>query len=281
MSTRLPADPSPADPPRRMPTVFLPHGGGPWPVLDLPFGLPGEREGLLGHLRGLPAGIPHPRAILVVSAHWEAPVATVNAGASPGLLYDYGGFPDAAYRLEWPAPGAPDVAAEVLQCLSQAGVRAASQTGRGFDHGTFIPLMVAWPGADVPVVQVSLVQGLDPEAHLRLGRALAPLRDLGVLIVGSGNSFHDLRAMFRPTPAALAAARAFDGWLGQTVAADPDTRASRIRGWTSAPGARAAHPREEHLVPLFVCVGAAGTDPGRVAWTGGVNGLPVSAHRFG
>jgi aromatic ring-opening dioxygenase catalytic subunit (LigB family) len=267
--------------PVRMPTLFLPHGGGPWPVLDLPFGLPGEGAALKAHLQGVARGIPTPRAILVISAHWETDVVTVHTGAAPGMLYDYGGFPDAAYRLQWPAKGAPGVAQEVLALLSEAGIPTRTEADRGFDHGTFIPLMLAFPEADVPVVQVSMLRSLDPAAHLALGRALAPLRDRGVLIVGSGNSFHDLRSMFRPTPQARQAAAAFDRWLSEVVAAPAAERDAALAAWNRAPGARRAHPREEHLLPLHVAAGAAGVDPGRVAWTGGVNGLVVSSHRFG
>ena len=220
--------PPPAAPAARMPVVFLPHGGGPWPVLDLPFGLPGEGAALRAYLQGLGRQLPRPRALVVVSAHWEAPVVTVHAGAAPGLLYDYGGFGEAAYRLRWPAPGAPALATEALALLAAAGIPTRVERERGHDHGVFIPLMLAFPDADVPVLQVSLHQGLDPAAHLALGRALAPLRDQGALIVGSGNSFHDLRAMFRPTRSARAAARAFDAWLASTVAADPAERARRL-----------------------------------------------------
>lgn len=265
----------------RMPVTFVPHGGGPWPVLPLPFGRAGEAERLADQMRGI-AGIPptRPRALLVVSAHWEGPVFTLHTGASPGMLYDYGGFPAEAYTLRWPAPGAPDVAEEVLDRLSDAGIATARETQRGFDHGTFIPLLLAFPQPDIPVVQVSLRRDLDPSAHLALGRALAPLRDTGVFILGSGNSFHDLRRLFRPDRDTAAASAAFHAWLEETVTADAGARHERLVRWAEAPSARACHPREEHLIPLLVCAGAAGEDPGRVSWSGTMNGLRIDAHVF-
>jgi len=265
----------------RMPTLFLPHGGGPWPVIDLPFGRPGEAGALRGHLEGLAGTVPAPRALLVVSAHWETDRVTVHTGAHPGMLYDYGGFPEAAYRLRWPAPGAPGLARTALELLEAAGIPTETESERGYDHGTFIPLMLAYPEARVPVLQVSMLRSLDPGAHLALGRALAPLRDQGVLIVGSGNSFHDLRSMFRPTPAAVAASEGFDAWLVEAVESPAGVRVARLSAWQSAAFARAAHPREEHLLPLLVAAGAAGSDAGRCVWSGGVNGMRVSSFRFG
>jgi len=260
-----------------LPTVFAPHGGGPWPVLPLRGSDPAETEALTAYMRSI-ADVPRPRALLVVSAHWEAAEFTVNTGAAPGMLYDYGGFPPEAYRLQWPAPGAPDVAAEVRDLLADAHLDSREEPERGFDHGTFIPLMLAWPKADIPVVQVSLKRGLDPEAHLALGRALAPLRHRGVYIVGSGNSFHNLRAFFSDDPHAVAESERFDGWLAEAVAS-PD-RDERLARWSEAPAARFCHPREEHLIPLMVAAGAA-SELGQVSWSGLAFGKRVSAHRFG
>jgi len=223
--------------------------------------------------------VTRPRALLVVSAHWEEAEFTVNTGAAPGMLYDYGGFPPEAYQLSWPAPGAPDVAIEVRDLLADAGMDSAADDQRGLDHGTYIPLMLAWPHADIPVVQVSLKSGLDPEAHLALGRALAPLRDSGVYLIGSGNSFHNMRAFFGNDPRAVAASERFDAWLAEAVVS-PETREERLARWSEAPAARFCHPREEHLIPLMVAAGAA-TEPGRVAWSGTTFGKRVSAHRFG
>jgi aromatic ring-opening dioxygenase catalytic subunit (LigB family) len=175
----------------RMPTVFVPHGGGPWPFLDLsPFISHRERDALAGYLAALSGQLPRPpRALLVISAHWEAPVPTVMTSAHPAILYDYGGFPPEAYRIEWPAPGDPALAARVRSLLEGAGFATAGDPKRGYDHGTFIPLKVAFPNADIPTVQLSLQGGLDPAVHLAIGRALAPLRDEDVLVLGSGMTF--------------------------------------------------------------------------------------------
>ncbi|MEM9070480.1 MAG: class III extradiol ring-cleavage dioxygenase, partial [Myxococcota bacterium] len=195
---------------------------------------------------------------------------------------DYGGFPQEAYELQWPAPGHPAVATEVRQRLERAGFATDEDAERGFDHGVFIPLLAAFPAPAVPVVQLSLKRGLDPAEHLSIGRALAPLRDDGVFIVGSGNSFHNLRAFFRERTSAMKAhSEAFDAWLASAIAAPADQRAERLTGWAQAPSARASHPREEHLLPLMVVAGAAEADLGTVAWSGTQAGFRISAHHFG
>ena len=268
----------------RMPTAFVPHGGGPWPLLSLP-GLMPDDEGvrLKAYMESIAelAGAT-PRALLVVSAHWEADVPTVNTGARPGMLYDYYNFPPAAYELQWPAPGDPELAGEVRHLLEGAGFRTAADADRGYDHGTFIPLLAAYPEADVPVVQLSLQADLDPAAHLAMGRALAPLRDQGVYILGSGNSFHNLRALFRERNAEnVAHSHRFDAWLEEAVALPEAERDARLASWAKAPSAQPSHPREEHLIPLMVAAGAAGEDAGRVAWRGDMAGFRISAHHFG
>src|SRR4051812_15413031 len=178
---------------KRMPVVFVPHGGGPWPFVDLGFDQAemGELAAYLRHLRRLP-NTP-PSALLVVSAHWEEAVPTVMTAARPPILYDYYGFPPESYEITWPAPGDPQLAARVQELLGAAGFATGSNAERGFDHGTFIPLKLTYPEADVPTVQLSLKAGLDPAEHLAIGRALAPLRDEGIFIVGSGMSFHNMR----------------------------------------------------------------------------------------
>jgi len=262
----------------RMPVVYLPHGGGPWPFVDV--GLPpDELRSLAEYLRGLPGILPAPpRALLVLSAHWEAPVPTVMSAPRPPMLYDYYGFPPRSYTLQWPAPGDPTLAAHVRDLLSRAGLESDEDPSRGFDHGTFIPMMLSWPQAQVPTVQLSLQAGLDPAAHLALGRALAPLRDEGVFIIGSGLSYHNLRAL--QDPHADGAAQAFDTWLAQTVVAGPAERDARLADWSRAPAARLAHPREEHLLPLMVAAGAAGTDHGSLPWRGTLCGKRISAVHF-
>jgi aromatic ring-opening dioxygenase catalytic subunit (LigB family) len=222
----------------RMPTVYLPHGGGPWPFVEVGMGSREELDALAAYLRGLGAALPaKPRALLVVSAHWEEAEPTLMTSARPPMLYDYYGFPPAAYEITWPAPGDPALAARVRALLSEAGIASAEDPARGFDHGTFVPLKLTYPEADVPTTQLSLVRGLDPERHIAIGRALRPLRDEGVLIVGSGMSFHDMRG-FR-TRAGRDASIAFDAWLQETVALDAAARDARLVAWESAPSGRA------------------------------------------
>ncbi len=263
----------------RLPVVCLPHGGGPWPFVDL--GLPkAEVDGLAGYLRavrGVTASAP--KAVLVVSAHWEQPVPTVMTAERPPLYFDYYGFPPESYRLTWPAPGDPALAARVQELLRGAGMKTAADGRRGFDHGTFIPLMLTYPDARVPTVQLSLRAGLDPEEHLAIGRALAPLRDEGVFIVGSGMTYHNMRGFGRPD--ARSDSAAFDAWLHETMSLPAADRDRRLARWTSAPSARACHPREEHLLPLMVVAGAAGDDGGTAAYSGSFFGVQLSAFHFG
>lgn len=265
----------------RLPVIYIPHGGGPWPFVDLGR-LVGadEIEALRAYLVALPRSLPAPpAALLVVSAHWEERVPTVMTAPRPSLYYDYYGFPPAAYTITWPAPGDPALAAHVTRLLDDAGFETATDATRGFDHGTFIPLKVAWPEADVPTVQLSLRAGLDPAEHLAIGRALFPLRDQGVLLLGSGMSFHDLRAFGRPS--ATRVSETFDAWLKEAATADPETRAARLREWQTAPAARQAHPREEHLLPLMVVAGAAEGDRGRVTFSNEFGRAKISAFHYG
>ena len=263
----------------RMPSFFIPHGGGPWPFVDL--GLPRvEINSLASFLRWLPGALATPpKAILVISAHWEEAQPTLMAHPKPPLYFDYYGFPASSYQLSWPAPGDPQLALRIINQLNSAGFRGAVDTERGFDHGTFIPLMLSWPEAGVPTLQLSLLKGLDPASHLRLGAALAPLREEGVLILGSGMSFHNMRA-FRD-PRAIPPSEAFDVWLQREATASAPQRQSALTNWTEAPFARFCHPREEHLLPLHVVAGAAEDDPGKTVWSGSFMGLKLSAFQFG
>jgi aromatic ring-opening dioxygenase catalytic subunit (LigB family) len=282
------APPKPKDEPRsrpsastagRLPVAYVPHGGGPWPFVDM--GMPrSEIDSLAGYLRTIPdlAKTP-PKALLVISAHWEQPTPTVMTSANPPLLYDYYGFPPASYEITWPAPGDPALAARVQALLGAAGFPTAADAKRGFDHGTFIPFKVAYPGANIPTVQLSLKAGLDPATHLAMGRALAPLRDEGVLILGSGMSFHNMRGFGSGKAGEMS--EPFDAWLSETATLDPAARDLRLARWAEAPGARLAHPREEHLLPLMVIAGAAGDDRGTVAHTSKMMGAKISAYHFG
>jgi aromatic ring-opening dioxygenase catalytic subunit (LigB family) len=262
----------------RLPVVFLPHGGGPWPFVDIGMST-NEVENLSGYLRSVRT-LPKtpPKALLVVSAHWEEPVPTVMTNDHPPMLYDYFGFPPASYQITWPAPGDPKLADRVQALLSAAAIPSATDAARGFDHGTFVPLKLTYPEADIPTVQLSLKQGLDPEEHLAIGRALAPLRDEGVFIIGSGMTFHNLRA-FRD-PRSRGASETFDAWLGETATQDAEARDHGLSRWSYAPGARFVHPREEHLLPLMVIAGAAGADRGEIAYRGDVLGVRVSGYHF-
>ncbi len=270
---------------RRMPVVFLPHGGGPWPFVEMSGVEPGMWDGLSAYLKRLKMTPPvTPRALLIVSAHWEAPTPTVMASPRPPMLYDYSGFPPEAYRVQWPAPGLPELAGDIQALLERAGFATSSDATRGFDHGAFVPMKLTWPEADVPALQLSLKQGLDPAEHLRIGRALAPLRDQGVFIVGSGMSYHNLRALMmrmRGGPSLIEPSRAFDDWLAESMALEPDRRESRLVEWAKAPQARACHPREEHLLPLHVIAGAGGDDAASLPYRDVVMGAHVCAIHFG
>jgi aromatic ring-opening dioxygenase catalytic subunit (LigB family) len=265
--------------PERMPVVYVPHGGGPWPFVETGIGEKGELDALatyLRHVRELPKT--KPAALLVVSAHWEAPVPTVMTSERPPMFYDYSGFPPESYRITWPALGSPTLAARVRALLGEAGFATAEDGERGFDHGTFVPLKLAYPDAEVPTVQLSLKGGLDPKEHLAIGRALAPLRREGVFLVGSGMSYHNLRAF---GPRAAPVSEVFDGWLREAATEAPDERDRRLADWANAPAARQAHPREEHLLPLMVVAGAAGADRGRRTFDGTILGLRISAYSYG
>lgn len=265
---------------QRMPALYLPHGGGPCFFMEWKSGPPDTWDKMAAWLRGIEATLPAPpKALLVVSAHWEAPAATVTSAPAPPLLFDYYGFPPHTYELTWPAPGAPALAARVQELLGGAGIPTAADATRGFDHGVFIPLKLTFPDASIPTVQLSLRAGLDPAAHLAMGRALAPLRDEGVFIIGSGMSYHDMRGF--KTPRALDPSRQFDAWLAETVALPEAERDARLADWAKAPAGRASHPREEHLLPLMVVAGAAGAEAGSVIFQDEVMGARVSAHRFG
>jgi aromatic ring-opening dioxygenase catalytic subunit (LigB family) len=203
------------------------------------------------------------------------------SAARPGMVYDYHGFPEHTYRVRYPAPGAPALARRIGALLQAAGIDALQDSAQGYDHGTFAPLAVMYPQADVPVLQLSLKNGYDVAEHLAAGRALAPLRDEGVLILGSGLSFHNLRLR---GAAAQAPSKAFDEWLHATLEGSrPVERRSRLLQWETAPAARIAHPREDHLLPLMVALGAAGDEAATTvhheenAWPG----WTVSSWRFG
>lgn len=263
----------------RLPTYFISHGGGPWPWMDGDFRRYFDKlETSLGDI-AREVGT-KPRAVLMISGHWEEDRATVQSGERPGMIYDYSGFPAHTYTIKYGAPGSPAVAKRVKELLEAAGILAALDPDRGFDHGTFTPLFAMYPDADVPVVQLSLKRGYDPAEHLAIGRALKPLRDEGVLIVGSGLSWHNLRMM---GPSAHAPSQAFDGWLHQALASPPAERTRKLEAWEAAPSARLAHPQEDHFVPLMVALGAAEEEPATRVYheQGFMGGATASSYRFG
>lgn len=236
----------------RQPTYFISHGGGPWPWIDQ---MRAEFAPLEDSLAAMPSELPEPpKAILMISGHWEAREVRVMHSARPPMVYDYYGFPKHTYDIRYSAPGAPALAERAAELIAEAGLPVALDETQGFDHGTFVPAYLMYPNADVPVFQVSMLETYDPEDHFRMGRALAPLRDEGVVIVGSGLSFHNLRAF---GPGAREPSEAFDSWLDETLSLDPETRTARLLDWESAPYARVCHAQEDHLVPLFAALGAA------------------------
>ncbi len=262
----------------RMPTFFLSHGGGPWPFIEGPRREPFRL--LEQSLKDLPRQLPEPpRAVLVVSGHWEEPEFTVSSSPTPGMVYDYSGFPAELYRIRYPAPGSPELAERVRGLLAEAGWDARSDPQRGYDHGTFSMLKPIYPAADMPIVQLSLKSNLDPAEHFAAGQALAALRDEGILVIGSGFSYHNLRAM--GAVGAPDAAR-FDTWLRRILLeAESRERRDALLHWEQAPSARAAHPREDHLIPLMVAVGAAGDDPATCIYGELFMGVAASSFRFG
>lgn len=242
----------------RMPVLFLAHGAP--PLLD--------DKPWMGELAAWAGGLPRPRAILVVSAHWDEQPLRIGATEQVPLVYDYYGFPRRFYDLQYRAPGAPELAARVRALLDGAGLPHLDDPRRGLDHGAFIPLLAMWPKADVPVLQVSL-PGLDPQRLLAMGRALASLRSEGVLLIGSGFLTHNMRAGFAPT---ATWAREFDDWVtGAIVQHDLDALADFQ---TRAPAARLALPTWEHYAPLLVSMAAASDGTGEVKFpiTGFWNG---------
>src|SRR5215469_8134742 len=235
-------------------------------------------------LRELPRQLPRkPEAILVVSAHWEERDFAVMTSAAPPMVYDYGGFPEELYHIRYPAAGSPRLALRAHSLIQQAKLPTRLNADRGFDHGTYSLLAVTHPEADIPVFQVSLRADYDPEAHLKLGRALAPLRDEGVLIIGSGLSYHNLRR-FRGPRVRRDDSVQFDGWLRETlVESSAAQRSARLLEWERAPAAREAHPQEDHLMPLHVVVGAAEEEAGRIVYKQEdfLGTIALSSYRFG
>ena len=262
----------------RLPTLFLSHGGGPWPFVD------GMREMFsktAQQFKDLPRSLPErPKAVLMVTGHWTAEQFSVSSAAHPPMDYDYTGFPPHTYQLQYPAPGSPALAQRVANLLTAAGVNCLQDPQRGFDHGTFVPLGLMYPAADMPIVLLSMKRGYDAAEHLRVGELLAPLRDQGILIMGSGLSYHNMRGF--GSPASTPIASAFEHYLNDAVTQpDAEQRKRMLVNWQNAPHARQAHPREDHLIPLLVVAGAAATDRGERLFVEHALNVVMASYRFG
>lgn len=203
--------------------------------------------------------LPKPSAILLISAHWEQQQPTITGNDNPDLLYDYSGFPEETYHIEYPAPGEPQLAQKLFILLKNKGFEPAIDHSRGFDHGMFVPLKIMYPEADIPCVQLSLVNSLDPSQHIEMGEALSDIQHEDLLIIGSGFSFHNMPAFFSPASRQdQEMNNAFEEWLIATCTTrkiEESARRMSLINWEKAPHARYCHPREEHLLPLHVCYG--------------------------
>lgn len=230
------------------PTLFLSHGSPMLALQDIPAHL---------FFTELGPALERPDAILAISAHWETGVPTVNAVAQNGTIHDFHGFPPPLYEMSYPAPGSPELAVRIADKLGDAGLRAQINTQRGLDHGAWIPLLLMWPGHDIPVVQLSVQSQLGPGHHVQLGRALADLRKANILVMASGSFTHNLRAVQRLEAGAEPEwVTSFAGWMHDAIVAGRTCDLVSYR--RLAPFAAENHPTDEHLLPLFVAMGAAG-----------------------
>ena len=238
--------------------LYLSHGGGPLPLLG-----DKSHQNLINFFKEVTPTLTTPNAILLISAHWEASHPTITSGAYPPLIYDYYGFPKESYDIKYPAPGSLGLANKIFKLLANAEIEAKFDNQRGFDHGLFVPLKLMYPEANIPCVQLSLVNSLDPKTHIKIGKALSDLRKENVLVIGSGFSFHNIKEFFAPSTRKTQAMNAsFEQWIIDTCSSaksSEDEREQKLIYWDNAPSARYCHPREEHLLPLHVCYGIAGT----------------------
>lgn len=238
-------------------------------------------EKLAAHLRGIAETLPQkPSAIVVMSGHWEASCSTVTAGAHPDLIYDYYGFPEHTYQLRYPAPGEPALAARIQGMIQASGLPCEAESERGFDHGVFIPFMLAFPEANIPIVEISLEREENPARELQIGQGLAPLRDENILLIATGMSYHNLHFM-NETRQSDEASRQFDSWLSAAVEAEPEERNRSLLAWDKAPAARFCHPRGDHILPLLFAAGAGGSDKGVHDFRDVIMGKALSGFRFG
>jgi 4,5-DOPA dioxygenase extradiol len=249
--------------------IYFSHGGGPLPILG-----DASHKAMVDFMLKLPARLRKPKSIIVISAHWEEREATILGAKNPSMLYDYYGFPDEAYEINYPAPGNPELADRIVKLLNKNNISSRIDLNRGFDHGLFIPLKLMYPQANIPSIQLSLLEGLDPSKHIALGKALHDLKQENLLVIGSGFSFHNMRAFsWKGTHSPDPANDAFQNWLIEvcTNTMSQSEREQSLIGWQKALSARYCHPREEHLLPLHVCVGMA-DEPSTLAFDDNILG---------
>ena len=262
----------------RMPTYFISHGGGPWPWMpDWRAEFKNLEASFVQMTRDLPE---RPKAILMISGHWEDDAFAVMTSANPPMIYDYSGFPPETFQVQYKAPGAPDLARKAADLIAAAGLPVRLDANQGFDHGCFVPAFIMYPDASVPVFQISLRHGYNPAEHLALGRALAPLRDEGVLILGSGLSYHNLRLF---GPGAKVPSEAFDAWLAKVMADTPANRTAALLDWETAPYARTCHAQEDHFAPIWAVLGAAEQEKATMVYhdTNIFGGVTASSYQLG
>jgi 4,5-DOPA dioxygenase extradiol len=255
----------------RMPVLFVSHGAPTLPFDDVP-----ARRFLIELARK----VPRPKAILCVSAHWEAPVPSLNAAPVLGTIHDFSGFPKALYELTYDAPGAPEVASRAAELLRAAGHQPRLDAERGRDHGAWVPAMLAWPAGEIPMIQLSLLRGKSTREHIALGEAIAPLRDEGILILGSGGAVHNLRQVSWDGGRTPRWAAEFQDWLDKSLAAND---LAAMIGYRSLDFAAMAHPTEDHLMPLCVAFGAGRSDGGAVKLHGSftLGSLSMASYGWG
>lgn len=263
------------------PTLYIPHGAGPCFFMDWTLGPANTWDKTEHWLANIHENLPSkPKAIVCISAHWENDAIKINSHPNPALYFDYYGFPSHTYELTYPAPGSPKLAESIQTLLAEAGINSELDDEHGFDHGTFVPLKVMFPKADIPVVQISLQRNLDPTFHIKMGNALQSLRKQGILILGSGISFHNMDILMRGKDTDNHSGT-FNQWLNDACESPVEQRNTALSEWANAPSARQCHPREEHLLPLMVVAGSAGNDLGKNVFTDRVMGVTVSAYQFG
>lgn len=244
-----------------MQIIYFSHGGGPLPILGDP-----EHKAMIDFMKALPGQIKKPDAILVISAHWEEEKPTLLGAKNPQMFYDYYGFAPEAYQIQYPAPGNPELAEQIVKLLGKNNIEAKIDTERGFDHGLFIPLKMMYPEANIPAIQLSLISGLNAQKHINLGKAMRDLKDKNILVIGSGFSFHNMLAFMQEDHNSQNIKNnTFQDWLIKIITSDlpEEGREDALISWENAPNARYCHPREEHLLPLHVCQGLAGK-PGKL-----------------